>query len=53
MDNPYCSCKRRRAQVGAGALSPGETTVELSFAATSIDRIRLEEDQTKGQMIAR
>ena len=38
--------------VGAGALTPGSTTLEITFAAaTLIDRVRLEEDQTKGQLV--
>ena len=38
--------------VGTGALALGATTVEVTLAkATSIDRVRMEEDQTKGQLI--
>jgi hypothetical protein len=38
--------------VGTGSLAPGATSIEVTLSkATAIDRVRMEEDQTKGQLI--
>merc|ERR1711924_557665 len=37
--------------VAHGSMPKGQTSFELSFASASIDRVLMEEDQTRGQLI--